>query len=161
MLLRWVTATHTLRSHSHYQTRGGGHLYQGRFKSLPAQDDEHFVVVCRYVERCRATRPVAHPPAARAKPPEIRSVVDALEFPPSPFPGPTCRSASLASATVSVSRLRQVAHGTPHYGCFFSCSYPFQRGRVPQSSGWLVGAIVLITEDAERCSVHKLLRVHL
>ena len=28
-----------------------GHLYQGRFKSFPVQDDGHFLTVCRYVER--------------------------------------------------------------------------------------------------------------
>ena len=50
-LLRWVTATHTLRYRGHYHSRGGGHLYQGRFKSFPLADDEHFYVVCRYVER--------------------------------------------------------------------------------------------------------------
>ena len=50
-LLRWVTATHTLRYRGHYHNRGGGHLYQGRFKSFPVADDEHFYVVCRYVER--------------------------------------------------------------------------------------------------------------
>jgi putative transposase len=49
--LRWVTATHTLRYHAHYDLRGGGHLYQARFKSFPVQDDEHFYVLCRYVER--------------------------------------------------------------------------------------------------------------
>ncbi len=50
-LLRWVTATHTLRYHAHYQTSGEGHLYQARFKSFPIADDDHFLVVCRYVER--------------------------------------------------------------------------------------------------------------
>ena len=50
-LLRWVTATHTLRYRGHYHNHGGGHLYQGRFKSFPVADDEHFYVVCRYVER--------------------------------------------------------------------------------------------------------------
>lgn len=50
-LLRWVTATHTLRYRGHYRNRGGGHLYQGRFKSFAIADDEHFYVVCRYVER--------------------------------------------------------------------------------------------------------------
>lgn len=49
--LRWVTATHSLRYHAHNHTRGQGHLYQSRFKSFPVQDDEHFYVVCRYVER--------------------------------------------------------------------------------------------------------------
>lgn len=28
-----------------------GHLYQSMFKSFPIQSDEHFYVVCRYVER--------------------------------------------------------------------------------------------------------------
>ena len=50
-LLRWVTATHSLRYHAHYNTRGYGHIYQSRFKSFPVQDDAHFYVLCRYVER--------------------------------------------------------------------------------------------------------------
>ena len=50
-LMRWVTATHTLRWHAHYHSSGEGHLYQSRFKSFPLADDEHFLVVCRYVER--------------------------------------------------------------------------------------------------------------
>ena len=50
-LLRWVTATHSLRYHAHYHTREYGHIYQSRFKSFPIQDDTHFYVVCRYVER--------------------------------------------------------------------------------------------------------------
>ena len=49
--LRWVTATHTMRYHAHYHTSGEGHIYQGRFKSFPIQDDAHFLTVCRYVER--------------------------------------------------------------------------------------------------------------
>jgi putative transposase len=52
-LLGWVTATHTLRHHAHYHTDGGGHLYQGPFKSFPVADDAHFLTVCRYVE-CNA-----------------------------------------------------------------------------------------------------------
>lgn len=50
-MLRWSTGTHTMRYHAHYHTSGQGHVYQGRFKSFPVQDDEHFLVVCRYVER--------------------------------------------------------------------------------------------------------------
>ena len=50
-LLRWVTATHSLRYHGHYRTRGEGHIYQSRFKSFAVQDDTHFYVLCRYVER--------------------------------------------------------------------------------------------------------------
>ena len=47
----WLTLTHTQRWHAHHQTTGSGHVYQGRFKSFPVQDDEHFYTVCRYVER--------------------------------------------------------------------------------------------------------------
>lgn len=49
-LMGWVGVTHVRRHHEHYHTRGGGHLYQGRFKSFPVQDDIHFLIVCRYVE---------------------------------------------------------------------------------------------------------------
>ena len=47
----WLTLTHTQRWHAHRQSTGSGHLCQGRFKSFPVQDDEHFLTVCRYVER--------------------------------------------------------------------------------------------------------------
>jgi len=47
----WLTLTHTQRWHAHRQSTGSGHVYQGRFKSFPVQDDEHFLTVCRYVER--------------------------------------------------------------------------------------------------------------
>jgi len=49
--LRWITLTHTQRFHAHHGTTGFGHVYQGRFKSFPVEDDAHFHVVCRYVER--------------------------------------------------------------------------------------------------------------
>jgi putative transposase len=49
--LRWLTVTHTQRWHAHHHTAGTGPLYQGRFKSLPAQEDDHFLSVCHYIER--------------------------------------------------------------------------------------------------------------
>ncbi len=50
-LLGWLTATHTLRYRAHYHQEYPSHLYQGPFKSFPVADDEHFYVLCRYVER--------------------------------------------------------------------------------------------------------------
>jgi putative transposase len=47
----WLTLTHTQRWHAHRNSAGSGHLYQGRFKSFPVQDDDHFHTVARYVER--------------------------------------------------------------------------------------------------------------
>jgi putative transposase len=36
---------------AHYHNTGTGHLVQGRFKSFPIQEDDHFYAVCRCVER--------------------------------------------------------------------------------------------------------------
>ncbi len=49
--MRWLGVTHAQRWHAHHHTSGTGHLYQGRFKSFPVQRDDHFLTVCRYVER--------------------------------------------------------------------------------------------------------------
>jgi putative transposase len=46
----WVGVTHVRRHHEHYHSRGGGHLYQGRFKSFPVAADDYFLALCRYVE---------------------------------------------------------------------------------------------------------------
>jgi len=47
----WVTLTHTQRWHAHRGTAGGGHVYQGRFKSFLVDTERYLVAVCRYVER--------------------------------------------------------------------------------------------------------------
>jgi putative transposase len=49
--MQWLTMTHTQRWHAHRHSTGHGHLYQSRFKSFAIQQDEHFLSVCRYVER--------------------------------------------------------------------------------------------------------------
>lgn len=49
--LAWITLTHTQRWHARHGTTGTGPLYQGRYKSFPVQSDDHFLVLCRYVER--------------------------------------------------------------------------------------------------------------
>ena len=46
-----LTLTHTRRWLEHRHCQGGGHLYQGRYKSFPIQRDDHFLIVARYVER--------------------------------------------------------------------------------------------------------------
>ena len=49
--MTWLTLTHTQRWHAHRNSIGSGHLYQGRYKSFVTQSDEHFLTLCRYVER--------------------------------------------------------------------------------------------------------------
>ena len=46
-----LTITHARRWQEHRRCVGTGHIYQGRYKSFPVQSDEHFLTVCRYVER--------------------------------------------------------------------------------------------------------------
>jgi putative transposase len=48
---RWLAHTHAMRWRVAHATVGYGHLYQGRFKSFPVQQDGHLSTVCRYVER--------------------------------------------------------------------------------------------------------------
>jgi putative transposase len=48
---QWLTVTHVRRWHAHHHSAGTGPVYQGRFKSFPVQEDDHFFTVCRYVER--------------------------------------------------------------------------------------------------------------
>jgi putative transposase len=40
---------HVRRYHGHYQS--SGHVWQGRFKAFPIQQDEHLLTVLRYIER--------------------------------------------------------------------------------------------------------------
>jgi putative transposase len=48
---RWLAHTHAMRWRVSHHTVGYGHLYQGRFKSFPVERDQHFLTLCRYVER--------------------------------------------------------------------------------------------------------------
>jgi putative transposase len=47
--LSWVTNTHVKRYRSRYKSTSG-HLYQGRYKSFPVQQDTNFLTLLRYVE---------------------------------------------------------------------------------------------------------------
>ena len=46
-----LTTTHVRRWHRYRESDGHGHLYQGTYKSFPVQDDRHFLIATRYVER--------------------------------------------------------------------------------------------------------------
>lgn len=49
--LHWLTTSHARRHHARKDTIGGGHLYQGRYKSFLVQDDAHLLTVLKYIER--------------------------------------------------------------------------------------------------------------
>lgn len=47
--MQWLMTSHVRRYHRHYH--GEGHVWQGRFKAFPIQQDDHLLTVLRYVER--------------------------------------------------------------------------------------------------------------
>jgi putative transposase len=47
--MQWLMTAHVRRYHRHYG--GCGHVWQGRFKAFPIQQDGHLLNVVRYVER--------------------------------------------------------------------------------------------------------------
>src|SRR3972149_3567800 len=47
--MQWLLTAHVRRYHRHYAS--SGHVWQGRFKAFPIQEDEHLLAVLRYVER--------------------------------------------------------------------------------------------------------------
>jgi putative transposase len=47
--MQWLLTAHARRYHRHHGT--SGHVWEGRFKAFPVQDDDHLVTVLRYVER--------------------------------------------------------------------------------------------------------------
>ena len=47
--LMWLTTAHVRRYHQHYQS--SGHVWQGRYRSFPIQEDDHLLTVLRYSER--------------------------------------------------------------------------------------------------------------
>lgn len=50
VFMHWITMTHTQRWHAAHNTSGTGHLYQGRFKSFPVQNEYYYLTALRYIE---------------------------------------------------------------------------------------------------------------
>lgn len=46
--MQWLFTAHVRRYHRHYGT--SGHVWQGRFKAFPIQQDAHLLTVLRYIE---------------------------------------------------------------------------------------------------------------
>ena len=48
--MHWLCNRHVRRAHGKNKGLGGGHIYQGRYKSFPIQDESYLYNVLRYVE---------------------------------------------------------------------------------------------------------------
>ena len=53
--MHWLLTTHVGRYLRHYHS--SGHIWQGRFKAFPTEEDEHLLTVLRYIERNLLRRP--------------------------------------------------------------------------------------------------------
>ena len=49
--MQWLLTAHARRYHRHYGTTG--HVWQGRFKAFPIEDDDHLLTALRHVEVTR------------------------------------------------------------------------------------------------------------
>ncbi len=56
--MQWFLTCHVRRYHRIYRT--SGHVWQGRYKSFPIQQDEHLLTVIRYVLRNPVRAKLAH-----------------------------------------------------------------------------------------------------
>ncbi len=113
--MQWLLTAQVRRHHRRHGT--DGHLWQGRFKSFPIQQDEHLLTVLRYVER----NPLRADLAARAEDWPWSSLSTGQAEPPVPLdPGPVPRPAdwrdwvNQGESPADLANLsRSVKRGTP------------------------------------------------
>jgi putative transposase len=86
--MMWLLTAHVRRYHQHYHS--SGHVWQGRFRAFPIQDDDHLLVVLRYVER----NPVRAELVARAQDWLWSSAAPVRAAAPRLDPGPVVRPAN-------------------------------------------------------------------
>ena len=48
--LRWLSTTHAVRFRFRTDTRGNGHVYQDRYRSVPVEGSIHYATLVRYIE---------------------------------------------------------------------------------------------------------------
>jgi REP-associated tyrosine transposase len=119
--LRWLTHTHTMRWHAHYQTSGTGHVYQGRFKSFPIEADDHLYTVLRYVERnplranlVKRAQDWRWSSLWRRQHGDVRARAILATW-PAPEPADWARRVNAAQTEAELTALRRsVARGTPY-----------------------------------------------
>lgn len=47
--MQWLLTAHVRRYHTYHET--SGHIWQGRFKAFPIEQDDHLLTVLRYIEQ--------------------------------------------------------------------------------------------------------------
>lgn len=47
--MQWLLTAHVRRYHTYHES--SGHVWQGRFKAFPIEQDDHLLTVLRYIEQ--------------------------------------------------------------------------------------------------------------
>jgi putative transposase len=112
--MMWLMTAHVRRYQLHYHS--SGHVWQGRFKAFPIEEDQHLLTVLRYVER----NPVRSNLVQRAQDWRWSSASSASVDPVRLDPGPVRRGAQWLDyvnepqTEAEVKRLREcVRRGRP------------------------------------------------
>ena len=115
--MQWLLTSHVRR---HHKRRGtGGHIWQGRFKAFPIQEDSHLLTVLRYVERnpvrAKLVRRAEAWPWSSAAARWVRSGrPEFLTESPVPLPRPWSRWVNTALTEKELAAVRQsVVRGSP------------------------------------------------
>ena len=103
----WLLTAHVRRYHQHYHS--SGHVWQGRFRAFPIQEDQHLLTVLRYIERnpVRAglVSRAEHWPWSSANP--ARAAGPALDSGPVPRPADWLKHVNEPQTEAEVACLRE------------------------------------------------------
>ena len=116
--MQWLLTAHVRRYHAVHGT--SGHLWQGRFKAFPIQEDNHLLTVLRYVERnplrARLVRRAETWPWGSLRGRNADAVAPAfLRAGPCPLPTDWADVVNSAQPTDELDRIRaSVNRGTPY-----------------------------------------------
>jgi putative transposase len=114
--MMWLMTAHVRRYHQHYHS--SGHVWQGRFRSFPIEEDDHLLTVDRYVER----NPLRAGLVKRAQDWPWSSAALVRENHPALDPGPVARPAEWLTyvnqpqSEEEVARLRDCVRRRRPYG---------------------------------------------
>jgi putative transposase len=134
--MHWLTNRHVRMLHAQSAKLGGGHIYQGRYKSFPIQDEGHLWTVLRYVEanpvRARLTKQAEDWPwSSLSSQPVTDGLLPAERPPPGRWPR-DARWRKAVNAPLEVAQLellrRSVVRGSPYGLPDWSASFARKTG---------------------------------
>jgi putative transposase len=114
--MMWLLTAHVRHYHQHYHS--SGHVWQGRFRAFPIEEDDHLLTALRYIER----NPVRAGVVASAQDWLWSSAAPATALQPIIDPGPVIRpehrldQVNVPQTEAEVERLREHLRRNRPYG---------------------------------------------